>query len=291
MWCRWAWKSNCISNQVGGCDWGWTVYFPTGGNITDVPIPPNGPLDPERAWLLERTHIRGALGELVAYAFNRTTRSFYAYANATAGTFEAAAARRAQAGASSVAEALPRSIVVTAESYDPQLAARLTANGSVTEVYVPASIPFPVTTVGPVTIDSMVTWPDGSRSAYLSLTGPGIYGVFVNNASDASAAKAHHECSGDLAATPACGAVLLAATQAARAARRSSLPHGAMAAALQTLATNPHASAVCSDLAAAGGDDSATLPMRAACAYQAYAAWRSDALARGLDAAGLPQLK
>lgn len=165
----WSWKSNCVSSSPGGCDWAWTVYFPADGSPTG-PVPQNGPLDPERARLLSRTHVRGALGELLAYAYNHTTRSFYAYFNSSSG-----------ATGSSTAVAAPRMVSVSAAEYTPLFQQQLSGNGSYTEVYIPPAIPFTLSLLGPASLAQMVTWPDGSRTAYIQPTAPGVYGVLVYN--------------------------------------------------------------------------------------------------------------
>lgn len=176
----WSWKSNCYSSSPGGCDWAWTVYFPAYGNQTG-PIPPNGALDPERAWLLSRTQVRGAVGELIATGWNRTTRSFFAFLNLTASGWEGLGPLSSPSSSSSSSAAAAAFRTVSAAEYSPSLPTTLSANGTLTEVYIPPSVPFSIAVTGTATLQSVVTWPDGSRTAYVAPSGPGLYAVLVFN--------------------------------------------------------------------------------------------------------------
>jgi hypothetical protein len=294
----WSWKSNCDSTTPGGCDWAWTVYFPVGGNGTTDPIPPNGPLDPERAWLLSRTGVRGAAGELTAYAFNRTTRSYVAAFNVTPAAWDALVAARGGGGggAEGGASGAPRHLAVAAAGYDPALHAALAANGSVTEVYVPPSVPFPVTVTGSAVINATVTWPDGSRSVYVSPTGPGVYGVAVLNGSSATAGGAGGDAAvaaltSSLAATAAAGrARALRAVDeeaAALAAVAAALPRPCRAALIVANASEVTAAR----LAPLG--PLAALPLAAqrhvgGCVADAYADWLALTIDAAALAGGLP---
>jgi hypothetical protein len=174
----WSWKSNCYTTTPGGCDWAWTVYFPAYGNQTG-PIPPNGALDAEREWLLSRTQVRGAVGEMIATGFNRTTRSFFAFLNLTASGWEGLAPSSSPPSSSSTGAAAFRT--VSAAEYSPSLPTALSANGTLTEVYIPPSVPFSIAVTGTAALQSVVTWPDGSRTAYVAPSGPGLYAVLVFN--------------------------------------------------------------------------------------------------------------
>lgn len=182
----WSWKSNCYSSDPNGCQWAWTVYFPTNGSPSG-PINQTGPLDPERVWLLSRTHVRGAVGEMLSYFSNRTTHSFYMFANVTQSKWDTLGAFRSISDESSTAPLLSTSgggmkhTLVTKENYYSELPRDLSANGTLTEIYIPPSIPFGITTIGTANVSQIVTWPDGSRTAYIVITGPGVYGVLVWN--------------------------------------------------------------------------------------------------------------
>lgn len=286
----WAWKSNCVSSTVDGCNWAWTVYFPTGGNDTG-PIAPNGALDPEREWSLSRTHIRGAVGELLSYAFNRTTRAFFAFANVTAATWESLIDRGASGpcgGAATIYKSVP------AEAYAPALHEAHALNGTVTEVFIPRTIPLPVSVVGPAIISSVVTWPDGSRSAYVQPTGPGLYGVLVTNASDTvtvESGAAASECASDSDAAGRLMAQLVSRRDVALLnARRSArlepgeLPQLCSSGDAANMADAKTAAAVLRSLPGIIEEQDAR---KAQCAYTIYQDWLRRSLGAALDVAGL----
>jgi hypothetical protein len=124
--------------------------------------------------MLSRVHSRGALGEVLFAFYNVTERSFVLSANLTAPP---------PAGAAAAARAAV--VAAAARPRDPGARAAVlrAANGSVTEVYIPRSIPSSVANAtavgGPVALLGEVPWPDGSRSAFFSPTGVGVYTVGV----------------------------------------------------------------------------------------------------------------
>lgn len=281
----WSWKSNCDSSTPDGCDWAWTVYFPVGGNGTTDPIPPNGDLDPERAWLLSRTGVRGAVGELTAYAFNRTTRSFVATFNVSAAAWEALAAARGDGRAND--GGAPRHLTVSAAGYSPDLPTTLAANGTVTEVYVPPSIPFPVTVTGAAAVNATVTWPDGSRSVYVTPTGPGVYGVAVLNGSTTGAAALTSSLAASAVARRARALRAADDEAAALTAVRAALPRPCRA----SLIAADAAEATAARLAPLG--PLAVLPLAAqrhvgGCVADAYADWLAVTIDTAAAAGGLP---
>jgi hypothetical protein len=96
---------------------------------------------------------------------------------------------RLRQSASAVDSALPRVHIISAETYTPSIHTVLAANGSVTEVYIPPGLSaslFPVQVIGSAQLTDLVTWPDGSRSAYVAPTGSGVYGVLVTNSSSSA---------------------------------------------------------------------------------------------------------
>jgi hypothetical protein len=68
----WSWKSNCVgcSNDT------WTVFEIPNNASTPAPVPANGALFPSRRALLGRVHSRGAVGEVLAAAYNQSTHAF-----------------------------------------------------------------------------------------------------------------------------------------------------------------------------------------------------------------------
>ena len=191
----WSWKTNCGGDN---CDPGvWATYFPAGRPPTGV-IPQTGPVIPERAWLLSQTAVRGAVGEMIGHGWNRTSRSFWAFMNVSSAAFgrlqshttphidgrppSGATVERRLGGSSGDGDF----ITVTAASYDPSMPLRFSANGTLTELYIPASVPFAVSVMGSAVVNSSVTWPDGSRSVYIQPVGAGLYGLMVWNSSSAA---------------------------------------------------------------------------------------------------------
>jgi hypothetical protein len=193
----WSFKSNC---EGAGCAEGaWTVYVPAPGPDTG-PIPPNGALQPERQQLMGRVHPRGVVGGLLFYGFNTTTQAFTMGVNVTAATLERVRAVRAspEYAASSPWARMPvgAPLAVSAAAYEPTLPAALASNGTVTEVFLPLNVPGNVSVTGAAVLQSVMTWPDGSRSAYVAPTGVGVYYVFVSgngNATSSAAAAAQEE--------------------------------------------------------------------------------------------------
>ena len=293
----WSWKSNCVSSN-GDCGWAWTVYFPFAEPVLG-PIPQNRALDPERAWLLSRTQVRAAAGELLAYGFNRTTRSYSVFANVTAAAWARLQARGAAAGAA--AGAAPRHVAVSARDYAPRMAESFDANGTTTEVFIPANIPFAVAVAGTAQLLSVVTWPDGSRSAYVQPTGAGVYSVLVTNATAAAGAAGE----GAVAAAADTTATTPASTEAAfrrfRAAQLEGLAAAGAARRRRSSAASPASAAaeaaVCGDarsdatllppgtaaLHALGAEDA----RRAQCAYDLWLRWLRASVGAALDVGGV----
>jgi hypothetical protein len=147
-------------------------------------LPPNGPLYAHRERLMSRVHSRGTLGEELGRFYNVTERSFVLVANCSAA--QAAAGRGAAGGAwaAGVAAALGAgSSSAWGAAQDAALAAAAAANGSVTEVYLPRSIPAAAANAsvlsGAAVALGVLQWPDGSRSAFFAPTAPGVYTLGV----------------------------------------------------------------------------------------------------------------
>jgi hypothetical protein len=129
--------------------------------------------------MLSRVHSRGAVGEVLVAFYNVTERSFVLTANVTAWPPMPAGA--------GVVEAARAAVVVAAAQPDApgaRAAILRAANGSVTEVYLPRSIPpasANATPVGSSAVEllGVVPWPDGSRSAFFAPTAAGVYTVGV----------------------------------------------------------------------------------------------------------------
>ena len=173
----WSFKSNCVDGGSGpvACPTNaWVLYYAAQGNATGV-IPPNGPtVGPQRQALVSRTHARGIVGEALSYAFDNATLGFSLAANASAPATAGAAARAGP----------PRFVSVAAAEYEPAMARRRGVLGDaaaavMTEVYVPPTLAsFKVAAAGAAALTEVTTWPDGSRTAYVSPSG-GVYAVSV----------------------------------------------------------------------------------------------------------------
>ncbi len=166
-----------MSGRAGACgNWTWSVFASAapGDGAPGTPIPPNGPLFPQRERMLSRVHSRGAAGEVLFSVYNVTERSFILRANVSAAPpAGAAAAARAAVAAASANPGAPgaRRAILAA------------ANGSLTELYLPRSISAAEANAsvagGPVELLGEVAWPDGSRSAFFAPTGAGVHTLGV----------------------------------------------------------------------------------------------------------------
>ena len=176
----WSFKSNCQDGGGGpvACPTNaWVLYYAAEGNATGA-IAQNGPPVAPRQTLVSRTHARAVVGEALSYAFDNVTLAFHLAANATAAPAASAGAPRA------ATPAVPtRFTRVAAAEYEPVMARRRGAGrdgaAPATEVYVPPTLAnFSVAASGAAALSEVVSWPDGSRTAYVAPAG-GVYAVAV----------------------------------------------------------------------------------------------------------------
>ncbi len=250
----WSWKSNCVgcSNDT------WTVFEIPNNASTPAPVPANGALFPSRRALLGRVHSRGAVGEVLAAAYNQSTHAFALAANASAAHAAAVdAARAAEARACPAGGAPgyallpgaggwalcglapPRAAAATLHlapaDFDAALPRALAAGGTVTEIFVPANVPGAPAAVDNAEAVGAVAWPDGARSFFFRPLKAGVYSVAAPPAAAAAAAAAAAGGGGGAASWDARAAVRAAAAAA---------PTAADAAAAAAAAAGPGAAAL-----------------------------------------------
>lgn len=175
----WSWKTNCGDGT--DCTDPWSMFAAPIGNAS---VAPNGPLFPQRERMMSRIHSRGTLGETLVALYNVSTRGYVLSANVTAAAWWGLTMRArtfdAALGDASPWARGPWSDVRAHTDARPFSRASLTANGSVTEIYIPRSL----SSVTPVAVSNVqllgtVAWPDGSRSSFFRPLAPGVYSLGV----------------------------------------------------------------------------------------------------------------
>ncbi|HEY1989791.1 MAG TPA: cellulase family glycosylhydrolase [Acidimicrobiales bacterium] len=137
----WAWKGNCNPGvTAAACQPGLWSMFE--GDASTLPTD-NGALIPTRVKYVSRVYPRATAGQLVSFAYTPASGSF-------------------------TMSAISRSAVKPG------------ARDLETEVYIPATDSGSVRVNGVATLDAVVQNPDGSRLAWVALTGAGTYGVEVS---------------------------------------------------------------------------------------------------------------
>ena len=172
----WSWKTNCGDGT--NCKDPWSMYAAAVGNES---VAPNGPLFPQRERMMSRIHSRGTLGETLVAVYNVTTRGYALSANVTAAAWQTLS-MRARAFDVSMGDSSPwsRGAWPAMHAYSDARRfsrASLTANGTVTEIYIPRSIAVAPAAVSNVQLLGTVAWPDGSRSSFFRPLGPGVYSL------------------------------------------------------------------------------------------------------------------